>query len=111
MTETPDRIPRFPVTSSSIAAIGYLEAKKILAIEFAGGGIYHFADVEPDVVLALIAASSIGGHFAKHIKGKHAGLKMTGICLDCGDKGWIGDTCEDCGCSPYVREPRKGSGE
>jgi len=111
VTDEPIRIPRFPVSSSSIAAIGYLEAKKILAVEFAGGGVMHYAGVEPETAVDLLNADSIGRFYATMIRGKYWADKMTGRCPACGALGWIGDRCDDCGTATFTREERKVRGQ
>jgi hypothetical protein len=100
-----EKIPLTPITSSNLAAIGYHAAKQILGVEFKGGGIFHYAGVGPEVYQQLLEAPSRGSFFAKIIRGKFQGEKMTGPCLDCGAHGWIGETCAQCGCSPYQQEP------
>lgn len=59
---------RRPVTSSSIVSVGYDDATQQLEVEFANGGIYQYADVPASAHAALVAAQSIGKHFAKHIR-------------------------------------------
>lgn len=59
-----------PVQSSNIEAIGYDAPTSTLGVKFKSGGIYHYHGVPPHVHAALIAAPSIGGHFAQHINRK-----------------------------------------
>lgn len=63
-----------PVDSSQIAAVGYDQAGKVLAIQFkakAGpGSVYHYADVPPEVYQGLLAAESAGKFFGSTIRGK-----------------------------------------
>jgi len=96
------RIPAFPVSSSNIHAIGFDDEKKILAVEFKSGGIYHYAGVEPDLALDLVNAESVGRFYSQNIKGKFQGQKMTGPCENCGVNGRIGETCLDCGTAKHV---------
>lgn len=63
---------RQPVQSSNIAAVGYDPATAELEIEFAAGGLYRYADVPADKYQQLIAAESVGSHFAANIKGRFA---------------------------------------
>lgn len=105
MAQLAEKIPLVPVTSSNLAAIGYNPAKQILAVEFKSGAIFHYAGVTPALRMNLMAAESRGSFFAREIRGKFQGEKMTGPCLDCGATGWIGERCEDCGCSTYQLEP------
>lgn len=100
-----EKIALTPITSSNLAAIGYNPHKRILAVEFKSGAIFHFAGISETVYQQLLEAPSRGSYFHKEIRGKFQGEKMTGPCLDCGDTGWIGEQCGDCGCSPYQAEP------
>jgi len=94
-----------PVTSSNLAAYGYDGAKKILAVEFKNGHIYHYADVPPETALGFLNADSKGSFYGKMIRGKFTGQKMTGRCPKCEDApGWIGDVCADCGTATYADE-------
>ena len=103
------KIPREAVSSSNLASIGYDHVKKILAVEFKNGAIFHYAGVSLETVTAFYVAPSRGAYFSANIKGKFSGQKMTGTCPKCGAvHGWIGDLCEDCGCAEYedVRKER-----
>lgn len=102
------KIPREPVTSSTLASVGYDVDRQILAVEFHSGHIYHYAPVSPDVARDFVTAESLGGYFGRQIRGHLPGEKMTGACTKCGDApGWIGDVCEDCGTATYQPEPPK----
>lgn len=65
-----------PVLSSNIFAIGYDPATHILAIRFKskdgepGKTIYQHKDVPQEHFDALMAADSIGGFYARHVRGK-----------------------------------------
>lgn len=59
---------RAPVSSSTIAAIGYDAESKTLAVEFHSGKVYHYQGVEPEKHQALLGAESIGRHFGQFIK-------------------------------------------
>ena len=103
------RIPSFPVSSSNIAAIGFDDEKRILAIEFKSGSIYHYAGVSADLALDLVHADSIGRFYAQKIKGKFTGQKMTGHCPNCGVQARVGETCPDCGTATIQDDPLKES--
>jgi hypothetical protein len=107
MAYVAEKIPLEAVTSSNLAAIGYDPQKKILAVQFRSGAIFHYAGVSLETATAFYAAESKGKHFAHAIRGLYQGEKMTGPCPKCGDTGWVGDRCEDCGCAAYVATPRK----
>lgn len=100
------KIPLEPVESSNIAAIGYDAARSILAVQFKGkGDIYHYAAVPVPVAQRLYGAPSIGRFYTDEIKGKFTGQRMTGPCVKCGDTGWDGERCTDCGCADYAVPP------
>lgn len=69
-------MPRLPVTSSNIATIGYDPATRTMEVEFAGGGIYQYADVAPQAHAEFLAAESIGRHFARHIKNAYTARRL-----------------------------------
>lgn len=62
-----------PVTSSNLKAVGYDAATRTLGVQFASGTRYDYTDVPPEAHQALMAADSIGSHFAKHIRPKYQG--------------------------------------
>lgn len=94
------------VESSTIGAIGYDPQRQILAIRFKSKGqIRHYAGIPPTLAEAFYTAKSRGSFFNAEIKGKYQVEPMTGDCPKCGDHGWIGETCADCGCAEYVAKP------
>lgn len=101
----PDKIPLTPVESTAMHAAGYDPDTLTLAIQFKSGEIWHYPGVRPEIAKRFEAAESKGLFFVGNIKGKYLGAeKMTGPCPACGDRGWIGDVCTDCGTQHYVRE-------
>lgn len=58
-----------PVKSGSIAAIGHDPEHNVLAVQFKGGGLYHYPNVTAQAHAALIGAKSIGSHFGQHFRG------------------------------------------
>lgn len=63
------QIPLIPVQSGQIAAIGYDEATKTLAVKFnRGTATYHYADVPAEVNAAFMASDSKGKFFQGTIK-------------------------------------------
>jgi len=97
------KIPMETVTSSNLDAIGYDTAAKTLAIGFISGHIHHYFDVPEQTVVDLAMAESKGKFYSQNIKGKFTSEKMTGKCEACGDIGWLGDECTDCGTKHYAR--------
>jgi hypothetical protein len=61
-------IPRISVDSSSLAAIGYLQAQKILDVHFRNGSAYRYFDVPPAIYQALLMADSKGRFFNASIR-------------------------------------------
>lgn len=69
-----------PVKSSSLAAVGYHPETRTLAVRFAGKSdkVHHYKEVSPEAHAGLMAAESIGKHFAAHIKPHHAHSVVVG---------------------------------
>lgn len=101
------KIPLEPLASSNLSASGYDSHKQILAVQFKGGAIYHYAGVPLDVAVDFHEAPSKGRYYGTTIRGKFQGHKMTGPCGSCGAHGWVGDTCDDCGTNVFLEEPFK----
>ena len=59
---------RQTVSSSNIRSIGYVSKSQTLEIEFHSGGIYQYFNVPESIYNALIATSSHGSYFHRHIK-------------------------------------------
>lgn len=98
-----EKIEMEAVTSSNLAALGYNPQKKILAVQFKNGRIFHYSNVPLATVETIYGAGSRGKAYADLVKGKFPGELMTGECNKCGDgPGWGGDTCEDCGTGVYT---------
>lgn len=101
------RIELEHVESSTIKAIGYDMVRRILAVKFETDAIRHYAGVPQEVALEFYSAPSKGQYYNLNIRGKYEAEPMTGDCPKCGARnGWIGDTCEDCGCAEYAPKPK-----
>lgn len=111
MTNTPAvLVPREPVDSSALKAIGYDADRRILAVEFKTGAIRHHLDVDPGTWERMADASSIGSFYAHHIKGRYTSELMTGRCPKCGDNhGPLFTRCVHCREANYEREARRGT--
>lgn len=68
-------IERTPVSSSTIASVGYDAEKAILEIEFHHGAVDQFYDVPKAVYDGFIQASSMGSYFRNEIKFKFENCK------------------------------------
>ena len=60
---------RVPVTSRSIASVGYDPDTKTLELEFVSGTVYQYFDVPQSIHDALMAADSKGAFVNALIKG------------------------------------------
>ena len=59
---------RQPVSSSSIASIGYDPGQQVLEVEFLNGGVYDYFSVPQGLFDQLMAAGSLGSFFSNHIR-------------------------------------------
>jgi hypothetical protein len=74
---------RTPIESSSIKSIGHDETG--LEVEYKNGGVYHYPGVSKDEHRDLMAAPSVGSHFAQNIrnaKDEHGNQKYRAIKLE-----------------------------
>lgn len=69
-------IRRVPVSSSSIASIGYDEAATTLDVAFHTGYVYRFHLVAPRVHAELMAAPSHGRYFNTVIRPRYEGIRL-----------------------------------
>lgn len=61
--------------SGNIAAAGYCEASKILAVEYYNGAVYHYFDVSNEVSEKLFASDNFMEEFRKsHLLSKRPKL-------------------------------------
>jgi hypothetical protein len=59
---------RDPVVSTSIASVGFDTDDGTLEVEFAGGSVYRYRNVEEDVYDRFLTAPSKGAFFNEHIR-------------------------------------------
>ena len=62
---------RIPVESSDIVSIGYDEPSRLLEVEFNGGRVYQYRNVERDIHDQLMRADSHGQYFDTFIHGRY----------------------------------------
>lgn len=62
---------RIPVESRCLTAVGYDRQRRVLELEFHGGGVYQYPQVPPAVHQALLAADSLGAYFNAQIKNRY----------------------------------------
>jgi len=61
-------VDRKTVTSSNIVSVGYDPETQNMEVEFKGGGVYTYHDVDKAAHDAFINAESIGKHFHANIR-------------------------------------------
>lgn len=66
-----------PVKSTSIKAVGYDAAARVMTLQFHSGGSHAYVNVPPDKHAALMAADSPGGYFHANIRDKHKSSKVS----------------------------------
>ncbi|GEM_PF-3697277 len=64
-------VERRRVDSSAVASVGYDAARRVLEVEYRGGGAYAYAGVPPRTYAALLAASSKGAFVNARVKGRY----------------------------------------
>ncbi|HEU0207855.1 MAG TPA: KTSC domain-containing protein [Candidatus Udaeobacter sp.] len=69
-------IPREPVNSRAIAAIGYSKRLHALEIEFVNGAIYRYLDVPVALYNAIMAAKSKAQFYDRNVRGKFRSLHV-----------------------------------
>jgi hypothetical protein len=62
---------RVPVTSTSLASVGYLADTNTLEVEFRHGSCYRYFAVPKHTYHALLAAPSKGAFLNTHIKNRY----------------------------------------
>lgn len=62
---------RTPVTSSSLATVGYDDATQTLEVEFTNGHVYQYFDVPQSVFDSLLGSESLGAFFNAEIRGSY----------------------------------------
>jgi KTSC domain len=67
---------RDPVSSSSVASVGFDPETNELEIEFRGGDVYRYL-VPRRVHRELMAADSVGRHFGASIRPRYRGWKVS----------------------------------
>jgi hypothetical protein len=69
-------VKRTPVSSSSIASVGYDATTCILEVEFVHGNVYRYRDVPDVVVRAFLSAPSLGAYLNANIRDAYPYTRM-----------------------------------
>ncbi|HYH74979.1 MAG TPA: non-canonical purine NTP pyrophosphatase, partial [Candidatus Saccharimonadales bacterium] len=78
---------RIPVESSDIVSIGYDAENRLLEIEFHGGRLYQYRNVDSDIHEQLMRADSHGQYFNTFIHGRYRYDKLEGEANAPGQQG------------------------
>lgn len=62
---------RTPVSSSSLASVGFSAETKTLEVEFHGGAVYQYFDVPAAIADGFWTAPSLGRYFQACIRGRY----------------------------------------
>ncbi|MCU7372811.1 KTSC domain-containing protein [Paucibacter sp. O1-1] len=65
-----------PVVSGNLKAVGYDAATQTLDVQFSSGRVYRYSGVPAKAHEELIAAESIGSHFARNVRNKFPGVDL-----------------------------------
>lgn len=69
---------RQPVTSSNIVSVGHDQNVDVLEVEFQSGAVWQYHGVTAETHANMIAAPSVGGYFAREIRGNYNEAKISG---------------------------------
>ncbi len=67
---------RQPVKSTNVKSVGYDAVEKVLEVEFKSGGVYQYAEVQPEIYADLLKAESIGRYVSQVVRAGRRGLKI-----------------------------------
>jgi hypothetical protein len=65
-----------PVSSSTIAAVGYDPNTETMRVQFHKTGTYEYAGVPQSEFDVMMQSASIGSHFSQFIKGTYEGFRV-----------------------------------
>lgn len=69
-------VNRTPVSSSSVASVGYDPNTMTLEVEFKNGSVYQYFDVPEAVYQELMIADSVGRYLNENIKNSYRYTKL-----------------------------------
>lgn len=67
---------RIPVSSTSIAGVGYDSESRVMEVEFTRGVVYQYYEVSSEVYESFIASDSKGQFFNSQIKGHYQYVQL-----------------------------------
>ncbi|WP_456843610.1 KTSC domain-containing protein [Bradyrhizobium sp. USDA 4510] len=68
---------RTPVRSSTLVSAGYDESNQLLEIEFQTNSVYQYFGMPKPIYKQLMAASSKGSFFDRHIRNQFKTLRIS----------------------------------
>ena len=77
----------FPVESSNLAAVGYVEDERVLYVTFRNGNEYRYFDVPPEKYAGIFEAPSAGAYFHSEIRPHHRAERIVRKEKHDGDEG------------------------
>jgi hypothetical protein len=66
------QVRRTPVSSSTVASVGYNAANRTLEVEFTSGRVYRYFEVEKETHDGFLKAASKGTFFNAEIRGAYS---------------------------------------
>jgi KTSC domain len=66
-----------PLSSSSLASVGYDVERTILQIEFRDGSVYQYVDVPAKVHQDLLQADSKGAYFNRYVRKRFLSFRLS----------------------------------
>ena len=76
MARSIDDVEMVPCISSNIAQVGYSEEDNTLFVEVTSGGVYQYSGVDLQTYENLRDAGSVGGYFARSIRGSYPSRRV-----------------------------------
>lgn len=67
-----------PITSSNLTSVAYDPVRRVLGVQFTGGGKFEYPAVAPEQHAAMMASASIGSYFSRHLRVRknHPGVQI-----------------------------------
>lgn len=75
--------------STAVRRLSYDHETRTLFVVFVDGDLYAYRDVEPELYTAFMKATSKGGFFARHVRGRYPYAKLADD--EDGLSAWSGD--------------------
>jgi hypothetical protein len=70
------KVDREPISSSTVASVGYEEDSMTLEVEFVKGTVYQYPNVPREIYEELMGASSKGNYINTVLKARFTGIRI-----------------------------------